>query len=66
MNLLTSYCRAVWDDCLLLENMWMEGRLEDIISLPEDELDIVRAQPWKGSPAIFASDGLFSFGAHSV
>jgi hypothetical protein len=66
MNSLAAYCRAVWHDCLLLEKMWLQGRLQDIITLPEEELDIVRAQPWNGSPAIFASDGLFSFGAHNA
>jgi hypothetical protein len=66
MKSLASYCRGIWHDCLLLEKMWKEGRLDELISLTEDELDIVRAQPWNGSPAIFASDGLFSFGAHTA
>jgi hypothetical protein len=66
MKALTSYCHAIWNDCLLLEKMWLDGRLNDIVSVNDDELEIIQSQPWKGSEAIFASDGLFSFGAHPV
>jgi len=61
---LDAYCARIWDDCRVLEKMWHDGLLDDMIRIEEEELDIARAQPWRGSPAIFASDGIFSFGAH--
>jgi len=61
---LERYCRAMWEDCLTLERMWMDGALNEYIEIEEEELDIARMQPWRGGAAIFASDGLFSFGAH--
>jgi hypothetical protein len=44
--------------------MWLSGKLDDIIKIEEEELEIARWNPWGGSPAIIASDGLFSFGAN--
>ncbi len=64
INRLDSYCRGIWKDCLTLETMWKDGRLNHMIDIEPEELDIARSQPWKGSPAIFATDGIFSFGAH--
>ena len=64
LDALAAYCAAIWKDCLTLEKMWLEGALDDLVSIEEEELAITRSQPWKGSHAIFASDGLFSFGAH--
>ena len=61
---LRSYTAAVWRDCLLLEKMYLEGALDDMVDIEAEELAISRSQPWGGSAAIFASDGLFSFGAH--
>jgi hypothetical protein len=60
---LTDYCAAMWSDCLMLEKMWQNGELDEIIKIEEEELEIARMQPWGGSPAIIASDGLFGFGA---
>jgi len=60
---LKSYCAHLWSDCLTLERMWLEGELDDIVNIEEEELEIARLQPWRGSPAIIASDGLFDFGA---
>lgn len=65
IDALTSYCKMVWSDCLTLEKMWLSGELDRIISIEEEELEIARSQPWGGSYAVFASDGLFSFGAHT-
>jgi hypothetical protein len=62
---LKRYCAALWKDCLLLEEMWLQGELDRFITIEKEELDIARSQPWKGSRAIIASDGLFSFGAHT-
>ncbi len=61
---LDTYCVRIWDDCLVLEKMWHDGLLDDMIRIEEEELEIARSQPWRGSPAIFAADGIFSFGAH--
>jgi hypothetical protein len=61
---LEEYGRKVWKDCCTLEEMWLEGHLDQMISIEPEELDIARLDPWRGSPAIIASDGLFSFGAH--
>jgi hypothetical protein len=60
---LKEYCAAMWSDCLVLEKMWQNGELDDIIRIEEEELAIARMQPWGGSSAIIASDGLFGFGA---
>ena len=58
---LKDYCADLWSDCLTLEKMWLEGELDGIIKIEEEELEIARLQPWGGSPAIIASDGLFGF-----
>ena len=59
---LKSYCKAMWEDSIQLERMWLAGELDDYIDIEEEELEIARLQPWKGGPAIFAADGLFGFG----
>lgn len=64
LSALSEYSRAMWTDCIMMEKMWLEGRLDDYIDIEEEELAIARMQPWGGGPAIFAADGLFSFGAH--
>lgn len=64
LKALAVYTDAIWDDCREMEKMWIQGELDDLVDIEEEELDIARMQPWGGSPAIFASDGLFSFGAH--
>jgi hypothetical protein len=64
LDALESYCSKLWADCLTLERMWLSGKLDDIIKIEDEELEIARWHPWGGSPAIIASDGLFSFGAN--
>ena len=64
LDALESYCSKLWADCLTLEKMWLSGKLDEIIKIEEEELEIARWYPWGGSPAIIASDGLFSFGAN--
>jgi hypothetical protein len=64
MASLQEYSRNLWGDLLKLEKMWQEGKLEHVIQMGENEVEIARMQPWGGSPALIASDGLFSFGAH--
>jgi hypothetical protein len=58
-----AYSQKLWQDCLLLEKMWLAGALDALVKIEKEELDIARLQPWKGSAAIIASDGLFNFGA---
>jgi len=57
------YGHKLWSDCLLLEKMWRNGELDELVKIEKEELDIARLQPWEGSAAIIASDGLFNFGA---
>ena len=64
LDQLRRYTKAVWNDCMLLEKMYLEGALKEMIDIEDEELTISRSQPWGGAAAIFASDGLFSFGAH--
>ena len=63
MKAVMDYGNKLWSDCLVLEKMWLQGELDEIVKIEEEELEIARMQPWKGSPAIIASDGLFNFGA---
>jgi hypothetical protein len=63
MKAVMDYGNKLWADCLILEQMWRQGELDEIIKIEEEELEIARMQPWEGSPAIIASDGLFNFGA---
>jgi hypothetical protein len=64
LQALKRYTEAVWSDCLILEKMYLEGALKEMIDIEFEELTICRSQPWGGTAAIFATDGLFSFGAH--
>lgn len=64
LDQLRDYTAAVWNDCLLLEKMYLAGALQEMIDIEDEELSISQSQPWGGAAAIFASDGLFSFGAH--
>ena len=60
---LEKYARRLWKDCLTLERMWLEGALDHVVKMDDEELSIARLQPWRGGEAIIASDGLFDFGA---
>ena len=62
---LQAYSRNLWKDCMLMEELWLEGNLTDIFQHSPKSEEIYRLQPWKGSPALIASDGLFGFGAQS-
>jgi hypothetical protein len=66
MKAVMHYGNKLWSDCLVLEQMWQQGELNEFIKIEEEELEIARMQPWEGSPAIIASDGLFNFGAEPV
>ncbi len=60
---LRRYAVHLWQDAAKLEEMWRQGRLNDVIHIGEKERSLALSQPWRGSPALIASDGLFSFGA---
>jgi hypothetical protein len=64
LTALQQYSANLWKDLLILENMWLDGKLDHVVELSESEAEMARMQPWRGSPALIASDGLFSFGAH--
>jgi hypothetical protein len=63
LGYLQEYGLNLWNDLLLLERMWQEGKLDHVVQMGERERELARMQPWGGSPALIASDGLFSFGA---
>ena len=63
IDALKNYGQKMWADCRMLEELWQNGKLDDLIHIEEEELEISRMNPWQGSAAIIASDGLFSFGA---
>ena len=62
LTALEKYSASLWSDCLTLEKMWLSGELDEMIHMPEEELEVASLQPWSGGAAIFASDGLFNFG----
>ena len=55
------YASNLWDDALLLEQLWLEGKLKKYVQISEEEDEIARLAPWRGGPALMASDGLFGF-----
>jgi hypothetical protein len=60
------YAKHIWQNAVKLEELWREGRLDDVIRIGEEEKEVALSQPWQGSPALMVSDGLFSFGAELV
>lgn len=56
------YAENLWQDTLVLEKLWSEGKLDHVIKITPREIEIAKMQPRKG-PAMLASDGLFDFGA---
>jgi hypothetical protein len=60
---LREYSLNLWNDLLILERLWREGKLDHVVQMGKGERDIAGIQPWGGSPALIASDCLFSFGA---
>ncbi len=56
-----TYGQNLWQDALTLEDLWLNGKLNEFVQIPEEEESIARLAPWRGKPAIIASDGLFSF-----
>lgn len=55
------YAKNLWHDALILEELWLNGKLTRYVQISGEEEDIARLAPWRGGPAIIASDGLFKF-----
>ncbi|MFC1532389.1 hypothetical protein ACFLZG_02425 [Thermodesulfobacteriota bacterium] len=64
LDVLKKYSFNLWNDLLILEKIWKEGRLDHVVQTGKEMAEIAKMQPWGGSPALVASDCLFSFGAH--
>ena len=60
---LKHYSIKLWEDCVILEKMWLAGELDELIKIKDQQLQLAQLQPWGGTRAIIASDGLFNFGA---
>ncbi len=60
---LRRYAVNLWQDAVILEELWRQGQLDDVIHIGETESELALSQPWRGNPALMVSDGLFSFGA---
>lgn len=59
---LKEYGENLYDDTLILEEMWLKGDFDSLIKLDKQEEEIIRLQPRdKNTPAMMASDGLFNF-----
>ena len=56
-----TYGQNLWKDALLLEKLWLEGKLSRYVQISKEEEEIARLAPWGGSTALMASDGLFGF-----
>jgi hypothetical protein len=58
---LREYAGNLWHDALILEGLWLEGKLSEYGQITPEEESIARLAPWRGQPALIASDGLFGF-----
>jgi len=58
MTALSYVALDLWDDLVILEEMWREGRLDDVVQVPDNQREIIQASPWEGGPAIVAADCL--------
>lgn len=58
---LKEYARNLWHDALILEKLYLEGRLANFVQISPEEESIARLALWKGRPALIAADGLFGF-----
>ncbi len=60
------YAQNLWRDCVQLEALWREGKLDHVVKLTPREKELALLQPWSGSAGIVASDGLMGFGAQEL
>jgi len=58
---LKEYAQNLWKDALVLEKLWLEGKLSKYVQISKEEEDIAKLASWNGRPALIASDGLFGF-----
>ena len=58
---LKEYAQNLWEDALVLEKLWLEGKLSKYVQISKEEEDIAKLASWNGRPALVASDGLFGF-----
>lgn len=58
---LKEYAQNLWKDALVLENLWLHGKLSKFVQISPEEESVARLASWKGRPALIASDGLFGF-----
>ena len=58
---LKEYAHNLWSDALILESLWLEGKLTKYVQISPEEEAIARFAPWQGRPALIAADGLFGF-----
>ena len=58
---LKEYAQNLWKDALVLEKLWIEGKLTKYAQISKAEEDIAKLASWRGKPALLASDGLFGF-----
>jgi len=65
LDSLQVYCRNLWNDCKVLEELWREGKIQEVLADNPESQEIYRLQPWQGNPALIAADGLFGFGAQT-
>ena len=63
---LKEYAKNLWQDAMVLERLWLDGRLKQYVQISREEETIARLAPWQGRPALIASDGLFGFGNKTV
>jgi len=63
---LREYAQNLWRDAIILESLWLEGKLSKYVQVTPEEESIARLAPWKGKPALIASDGLFGFDGSSL
>ena len=64
INQLKTYAKNLWSDALILEKLWLEGKLSKYAQVGEEEEAISHLAPWQGKPALIAADGLFGFGGN--
>lgn len=66
LNELRRYARNLWQDAVILEELWREGQLDHLVKVEKEEKMLAFKQAWRGSPALMVSDGLFSLGADLI
>lgn len=58
---LKEYGQNLWNDALILERLWLDGKLTKYVQISKEEEEIAKLAPWGGKQALIAADGLFGF-----